>query len=86
MHAEAPDPRTSIHFIGSDNRLLNIFVAEEKNIAIVIRCEAVEWVGESLGTGLDPSIPIISLDPPLSIAVIHNHNISPGKMHLVSYF
>ena len=28
------------------------------------RCEAAEWVGESLGTGLDPSIPIISLHPP----------------------
>ena len=39
------------------------------------RCEAAEWVGESLGTGLDPSIPIISLHPPLSITalVIHIH-------------
>ena len=35
----------------------------KKNIAMMSRCEAAEWVGESLGTGLDPSIPIISLHP-----------------------
>ena len=39
------------------------------------RCESAECLAESLGTGLDPPIPIISLFPLLSITAIHNHNI-----------
>ena len=46
-----------------------------KKKTMMSRCESGECLAGSPGTGLDPSIPIISLHPPLSITalVIHIH-------------